>query len=220
MTCFILLDSKIIVDGDCAHEIKRCLLLGRKAMTNLDSILKSRDIHHFADQGLYHQNYDFSNSHVWIWELDHKEGWELKNWCFRIVVLEKTLESPLNCKEIKSINPKGKQPWIFIGRTDAETEAPLLWPPDAKNQLIGKDPNAGKDWRQKEKRAAEEEMVRQHHWHNGHESEQTLGANEGQGSLACLLQPMESQRVRCDVATKQQQNQRLLFGILSIQSPR
>ena len=137
------------------HEVKRCLLLGRKAMTNLDSILKSRDIHRFADKGLYHQNSGFSNSHVWIWELDHKEGWQLKNCCFWTVVLEKTLESPLDCKEIKSINPKGKQPWIFIERIDAETEAPLLWPPDTKNQLTGKDPNAGK-----EKRAAEDEMVR------------------------------------------------------------
>ena len=110
--------------------------------------------HHFADKSLYSQSY----SHVWMWELDHKEGWVLKNWCFQIVVLEKTLESLLDCKKIKPVNPKGNQPWIFIGRTDAE--APILWPPDVKSSLIGKDPDAGKDWRQKEKRVAEEEMVR------------------------------------------------------------
>ena len=112
--------------------------------------------HHFADKGSYTQSYDFSSSHVWMWELDHKEGWALKNWFFQTVVLEKTLESPLDCKEIKPVNPKGNQPWIFTGRTDA----PILWPPDAKSQLIGKDPDAGKDWRQKEKRATEDEMVR------------------------------------------------------------
>ena len=102
-------------------------------------------------------SYGFPSSHVQMWELDHKEGWVVNNWCFWIV-LEKTLESPLDCKEIKAVNPKGNQPWIFIGRTDAE--APVLWPPDAKSQLIGKDPDAGKDWRQKEKGAAEDEMVR------------------------------------------------------------
>ena len=141
VTDFVLGGSKITADGDCSHEIKRRLLLGRKAMTNLDSILKSRDI---ADKGPSSQSYGFSSSHVWLWELDHKEGWALKNWCFWIVVLAKILESPLDCKEIKPVSPKGNQPWILTGRTDAE--APILWPHDGKNWLIGKDPDAGKVW--------------------------------------------------------------------------
>ena len=117
-------------------------------------------------------------------ELAHKEGWALRNWCFWTVVLEKTLESPLDSKEIKPVNPKGSQPWIFIGRTDAEAEAPVLWPPDVKSQLIRKDPDAGKDWRQEEE-TTEDEMVGWHHWLNGHEFEQALGVGEGQGSLVC-----------------------------------
>ena len=115
---------KITADGDCSHEIKRCLLLGRKAMTNLDSILKSRDI--FANKSLSSQSYGFSSTLVWMWELDHKEGWALKNWYFWTVVLEKTLESPLDFRETKPVNLKGNQPWIFIRRTDAEAEAPVL----------------------------------------------------------------------------------------------
>ena len=115
--------------------------------------------HHFTNKDLYSQSCDFSSSHVQTLELDHKEGWVLKNLCFQIVVLEETLESPLDSKEIKPVNPKRNQSWIFIGRSDAEAEAPVLWPPDAKNWLIGKDPDAGKDWRQKEKGAAEDEMV-------------------------------------------------------------
>ena len=115
--------------------------------------------HYFADKGPFSQSYGFSSSHVWMWELDHKESWALKNWCFWTVVLEKTLESPLDCKEIKSVHPKGNQSWIFIGRTDVEAETPILWLPDAKNWLIWKDPNAGKDWRQEEKGTTENEMV-------------------------------------------------------------
>ena len=107
--------------------------------------------HYFADKGPSSQSYRFSSSHVWMWELDHNKSWAPKNWCFWIVVLEKTLESPLVCKEIKPVHPKGNQSWIFIGRTDVEAETPLLWPPDAKSWLIGKDPDAGKDWRQEEK---------------------------------------------------------------------
>ena len=117
-------------------------------MTNLDSVIKKQR-HHFAGKSPCSQSYDFSSSHVRMWELDHKEGWAPKNWCFQIVLLEKTLESPLSCKVIKTVNPKGNQPWILIGRTD--TEAPILWPPDVKSWLIGKDPEAGKDWGQKEK---------------------------------------------------------------------
>ena len=114
--------------------------------------------HHLTDKGSISQSYCFSSSYVWTWEVDCKEGWALKNWWFWFVVLEKTLESPLDCKEIKLVNLKGNQPWIFIGRTDAE--APILWPPDGKSWLIGKGPDAGKNWRQKEKRMAADEMVR------------------------------------------------------------
>ena len=153
VTDFIFWGSKITADGDCSHEIKRCLLLG-KVMMNLDRILKSRDI---ANKGPSHQGYDFSSSHVWMWELDYKESSALKNWCFWTVVLEKTLESPLDYKEIKPVHPKGNESWIFIGRTDVETEALILWTPNVKNWLIGKDPDAGKDWRQKGK--TEVEMV-------------------------------------------------------------
>ena len=119
-----------------------------------------------------------------MWELDHKRGWVSKNWCFPTVVLAKTLESPLDCKEIKLVHPKGHHPWIFFGRTDAEAETPILGPPDAKNWLTGKDPDAGKDWRQ-EKGTTEDEMVGWHHWLKGREFEQALGDGDRQGSLAC-----------------------------------
>ena len=120
-----------------------------------------------------------------MWALDYKESWALKNWCFWTGVLEKTLEGPLDCKEIWSVSPKGNQLWIFIGRTDAEAEAPILWPPDVKNRLIGNDPDAGKDWRQEEEGMTEDEMVGLHHWLDGHEFEQAPGVGHGQGSLAC-----------------------------------
>ena len=120
-----------------------------------------------------------------MWKLDHKEGWALNNWRFWTVVLEKTLESPLECKKIQPVNPKGNQSWIFIERTDVEGEAPTLWPPDAENWLTGKDPDAVKDWRQEEKVMTEDEIVGWHHWLNGHEFEQVLGVSDGQGSLAC-----------------------------------
>ena len=146
----------------------------------LDSILKSGDI---TDKGPSSQSYGFSSSHVWLWELDHKESWAPKNWCFWTVVLEKTLESPLDCKEIKPVHPKINQSWICIGRTEYEAEAPILWPPDTENRLIGKDPDAGKDWKQGEKEMTENEMVWWHHQLNGHEFEQTPGVADGQGSL-------------------------------------
>ena len=155
---FLFLGSQITANADCSHEIKRCLLLGRKVMTNLDSVSKSRDITLLTK--VRSQSYGSSSSHVQTWELDHKEDWVLKNECFWTVVLEKTVESPLDCKEIKPVNRKGNQPWIFIGRTDAKAETPILWPPDAKSWLIGKDSDARKDWRQKEKGAAEDEMIR------------------------------------------------------------
>ena len=125
--------------------------------------------HHFAHKGPYGQSYGFSSSHVWIWELDHKEDWVLKNWCFWTVVSEKTLGSPLDCKGIQPVLPKGDQSWIFIGRTDAEAEIPILWPPDEKSWLIWKDPDAGKDWRQK-KRTREDKIVGWHHQLNAHQS--------------------------------------------------
>ena len=142
---FIFLSSKITADGDCSHEIKRCLLLGRNAMTNLDSIYKSRDIIFPAKVSLV-KAMVFPVVMYELWELDYKESWELKNWCFWTAVLEKTLESPLDCKEIQPVNPKGNQSWIFIGKTTAEGEIPILWPPDMKNWLLGKDPAAGEDW--------------------------------------------------------------------------
>ena len=120
-----------------------------------------------------------------MWELDHKEGWALKNWCFWTVVLEKTLESPLDCKEIQPVHRKGNQSWIFIGRTDAEAETPILWPPDAKNWLIGKDPDLGKDWGWEEKGSTEGEIVGWYPWLDGHEFEQAPGVGDGQVSLAC-----------------------------------
>ena len=135
------------------------------------------------NKGLSSQSYGFPSSHVWIWELGYKEGWAPKNHCFWIVVLGKTFESPLDWKEIKPINPKGNQSWIFTGRTDAEAET--FWPPDVKGWLIGKDSDTGKDWRQEEKGAAKDEMVGWHHQLYGHESEQTRGVGEGLGSLAC-----------------------------------
>ena len=153
-------------------------------MTNLDSILKKQR-HYFANKDPSNQSYSFSNSHVWMWELDYKESWAQKNCCFWTMVLEKTLESPLDSKEIQPIHPKGNQSWIFIGRTDAEAESPILWPLGAKNWLYGNHPGAGKAWRQEEKGTIEDKMVRWYHWLNGHEFEQAPRDREGQGSLAC-----------------------------------
>ena len=167
---YFLGGSKITADGDCSHEIKRCLLLGRKAMINLDSILKSRDITLPSKVHLV-KAMVFSSSHVWTWELDYKESWVLRNWCFWTVVLEKTLGIPLDCKKIQPVHPKGNQSWIFIGSTDAEAETLILWPPDVKNWFIWKDHDAGKDRRQEEKGMTEDEMARWHHQLNGHEFE-------------------------------------------------
>ena len=150
-------DSKITTEGDYSHEIKRRLLLGRKVMINLDRILKSRDITLPTTICLFKAVVFPVVMYVYMWELDHKENWALKNWCFWNVMLEKTLESALDWKELSSVHPKGNQSWIFTGRTDAEAETPILWPPDGKNWLIWKDPDAGKDWSQK--RMTEDEMV-------------------------------------------------------------
>ena len=157
---------KIIVDSNCSHEIKRCLLLRRKAITNLDNVLKSRDITLLTKVCL-------AKAMVFPVIMYRCESWTIKKVeCWRI-------------DAFKPVNPNGKQPWIFIGRNDAEVEAPILWPLDVKSRLMGKDPDAGKDWGQEEKGMTEDEIVGWHHWLNGHEFEQTPGDGEGQGSLVC-----------------------------------
>ena len=193
VTDFIFLGSKITADGEFSLEIKRHLLLRKIAMTNLDSILKKQR-RYLTNKGPYSQSYGFSSSHVWMWELDYKESWVPKNWCFRTAVLEKTFESPLDSKDIKSVDPKGNQSWILTGQTDAE--ALVLWPPDAKNRLIRRDPDARKDWRQEKKGTIEDEMVGRHHWLNGHEwvSFRSWWWTEKSG----MLQSMGSQRVGHD----------------------
>ena len=166
-------------------------------MTNLDSILKSRDI---ANKGLSSQGYGFSSSHVWMWELDCEESWGPKNWCFWPVVLEKTLESPLDCKEIQPVHPKGDQSWVFFGRNDAKAETPVLWPPHAKSWLIGKYSDAGRDWGKEENGTTEDEMAGWNHWLDGHEFEWTPGVGDEEGGPACCNSC--GCRVRHDWATE------------------
>ena len=149
-----------------------------------------------------------------MWELDHKEGWVLKNWCFWTVLLEKTLESPMHCKETKPVNLKGNQSWTFIRRTDDEAEALILWPPNVKSQIIGKDPDAGKDRRQEEKVTTEDEMVGWHHWLNGHESEQTLGDGEEQGSLACCSPGVTKGQTQLSARTISTTNQKMCYTLI------
>ena len=149
-------------------------------MTNLDSIFKSR-----ANKGSSSQDYGFSCGHVWMWELDCEEGWALKNWCFWTVVLEKTLERPLNYKEMQPVHSEGDQPWDFFGRNDAKAETPGLWPPHVKSWLTGKDSDAGRDWGQEEKGTTEDEMAGWHRWLDGREFVWTPGVDNGQGGLAC-----------------------------------
>ena len=162
-------DFKITADGDCSHEIKTLAPWKKSYDQPRQHFKKQR--HYFDDKDLSIKTYGFSSSHVWRWELDCKESWVPKNWCFQTVVLEKTLESPLDCKEIQPVHPKRNQSGTFIGKIDAEAETPILWPPDVKNWLIWKDPDAGKDWRWEEKGTTEDEMVGWHHWHDGHEFE-------------------------------------------------
>ena len=150
-----------------------------------------------------------------MWELEYKESWLLKNWCFWTVALEKTPESPLDCKEIKPINPKGNQPWIFIERTDAEAETPIFWPPDVKSQLIRKDPSSGKEWRQEERGTTEGKIVGWHHQPNGHEFEQALRNDERQRGLVCCS-PWGSQKARHDWVTDQQQRCMVGKGALHV----
>ena len=147
---FIFLSSKITADGDCSHNIKKLGHWKKNYDQHRQHIKKQRC--YIADKGPYSQSYGFSSSHVWMWDLDYKESWALKNWCFWTVVLEKTLESLLDCKEIQPANPKENQSWILTGKADVEAETTILWPPDSKNWLIAKDPDARKDWRQEDRR--------------------------------------------------------------------
>ena len=173
------LGSKITAGGDCSHEIKDACSLEEMTAYYKEETLPTKICLVKAIV--------FPVVMYEMWELDYKESWSLKNWCFWIVVLEKTLESPLDCKEIHPVHPKGNQSWIFIGRTDAEAEAPTLWPPDAKNWLLGKDPDAGKDWRREDKETMEDEMIGWPHWLDGHEFECAPGVGDG------MLQSIGSQ---------------------------
>ena len=162
--------------------------------------------HHFANKSLPSQTYGFSSGHVWMWDLDYKESWALKNWCFWTVVLEKTLESPLDCKEIQPVNPKGNQSWVFVGRTHTEAEAPILWPPNVKSQIIRKDPDAGKDWSQDKKRMTEDEMVG---WPSPSQQTWVWASSRKwwRTGKPGVLQSMVSQRVGHDWETEQLQQQ-------------
>ena len=166
-----------------AKPIQYCKVKNNIITLKIKKIRNKKWRHYFANKGPSSQG--FSSSHVWMCELEYKESWAPNNWCLWTVVLEKTLENPLDCKEIKPGNPKGNQSWIFIGRTDVEAETPILWPPDVKNCLMGKDPDAGKDCRQMEKGTTEDEMALWHHQLNGHEFGWTLGFGDGQGALMC-----------------------------------
>ena len=172
---FIFGGSKITADGNCSHPWKKSYGQPRQHIKT--------QRHYFARKGPTSLSYGFSSSHVWIWELDYKESWVLKNWCFWTVVLEKTLESPLDCKEIQSVHTED-QPWDFFGKNDAKAETSVLWPPHTKSWLTGKDSDAGRDWGQEEG-TTEDEMAEWHHWLDGHESEWTPGVGDGQGGLAC-----------------------------------
>ena len=169
VTDFIFWDPKSLQMVTVAMKLKDAYSLQESYDQPRQHIQKQR--HYFTSKGPSSQGYGFSSSHVRMWEMDYKENWVLKNLCFWTVMLEKTLESLLDCREIQPVHPKGNQFWIFIGKTDAEVETPILWPPDVKNWLIWKDPDAGKDWRQEEKGMTDDEMVGWYHWLDGHEFE-------------------------------------------------
>ena len=185
VTGFDFWDSKITADGDCSYKIKKMLTPWKKSYDHPRKHTKKQR-HYIANKGPSSQRYGFSSGHVCMWALAYKESWVLKNGWFWTVLLEKTLESPLGCKEIQTVHPNGNKSWIFIERTDAEAEAPILWPPDAKNWLIGKDRDSEKDWKEEKKGIAEDELVVWHQRLNGHKFEQALGVGDGQRSLACL----------------------------------
>ena len=175
--------------------------------------------HHFVDKGPSCQSYGFSGTQVWMWELDYKESWALKNWCFWTVVLEKTLESPLDSKKIQPVYPKGNQSWIFTGITDAEAETSILWPPDVKNWLIWKDPDAGKNWRQEEEGTTEDEIVEWHHRLDRLEFEYAPGLGDGQGSLVCCCKELDT-TVRVLNWTEASNNKNtVVLSILTWKSP-
>ena len=195
VTACLLSFNAITMMGTPGKKKKSQSCHGKKSYDQSRQCIKKQR-HHFASKGQYSQSDGFSNSHVRMWELNHKENWAPKNWCFQTVVLEKTLESPLDCKEIKPVNPKGNQPWIFTGSTDAEAEAPIVWPPNTKSQLTRKDPDPEKDEGQEEKAATEDEMVGWHHWLNGHEFEWIQGDSEGQGSLHAAVRGVTKSRIQ------------------------
>ena len=178
-----ILGPRIPADGDCSHEIKRHLLLWKRYNQARQHIKKQR--HYFANKGPSSQSCGFSSSHVWMWELDYKESWARDNWCFWTVVLKKTFESPLDCREIQRVHPRGNQFWIFGGRTDAEAETPKIWPPDVTSCLIWKDPGAGKDCRWEQKGSTEDETVGWLQQLNGHEFEYSPGGGGEREGLAC-----------------------------------
>ena len=202
VTSFIFSGSKITTYSGCSHEIKRLAPWKNSYDQPRQHTKKQR--YYFADKGPSSQSYSFSSSHVWMWELDHKESWVPKKWCFCTVMLEMILECPCDYTEFKPVHPRGNQSWIFIGRTDAEAETPVLSPPDVKSQLIRKDPESGKDWRQEEKEMTEDEMVVWHYLLDGHEFEQGLGFGDGQvmDRTPGMLQSMVLQRVRHDWVTE------------------
>ena len=167
----------------------------RQHIKNRDITYRQTSVSHLV-KGSSSQSYGFSNSHVCMWELDLKENWALKNWCFWTVVLEKTLESLLDRKEIQPVHPKGNQSCIFIGRTDVEADTPILWPPNMKSWLIGKDPDAGNDWRREEKGTTEDKIAGWHHRLDGREFEWTLGDGDGQGGLVCSIHGVWKSRTR------------------------
>ena len=184
VTDFLFLGSKITADGDCSHEIRRWLLLGRKAMTNLDSVFVEKQRHYLANKALYSQGYSLPRGHIQLWGLVCIEGRVPKNWYLWTAALEKTPESPFDTKEIKPVCLNGNQPWILYGRTDAVVETLVFWSSDVNSWLTGKVPDSGKDWGQKEKRVSEDEMAGWHHQCNGHEFGQISGGGKGQRGLA------------------------------------
>ena len=196
---FIFGGSKITTDGDCSHEIKT--LTPWKESCDQPRHHVKNQWHYFANKGSSSQGYGFSCGHVWMWELDCEEDWEPKNWCFWTVVLEKTLESPLDCKEIQPVHSEGDQPWDFFGRNDAKAETPVLWQPHAKSWLIGKDSDAGRDWGQEEKGTTEDEMAGWHRWLDGHWVWVNSGSWWWTGRPG-VLRFMGSQRVGHDWATE------------------
>ena len=176
---------ELVMDREAWHAAIHGVAKSQTQLNDWTEDIIKNQRRHFANKSPSSQGYGFSSSHVCMWELDCEESWAPKNWCFWTMMLEKTLESPWDCKEIQPVHSEGDQPWDFFRRNDAKAEAPVLWPPHAKSWLIGKDSDAGRDWGQEEKRTTEDEMAGWHHWLDGHESEWTPGVGDGEGGLAC-----------------------------------